>query len=163
MPYGTLINVTVSCADQAGNELPSPMSWRFTTVAWVSGSIKDQDGRPISGANVTITGGNGQTYGDETDGSGAFAFEAPTGWYNITVSALDMKDLEGRVEIKVGSVNDLGELGMRSVHDWTWLAVMGTISAGTAILALLLRRKGNSPPSAPRRPKTELPRPFNKK
>jgi hypothetical protein len=168
--YAQNYTVTVTGTDLAGNQLAGTTSWTFTTIAWVTGVIKDPNGNAISNANVTLRDDLGRTYSDLTDNTGAFAFEAPTGMYNMSVTAPGMKELKKQVEIKAGTANNLGEQGLSSADDWTWLIILAALAAIAAIVGwfFLSRRKVEEvvkpkaeekpKPKAEEKPKVEQPK-----
>jgi hypothetical protein len=140
MAFATVYTANVAGTDLAGNALTGTLSWTFTTIAHVTGVVKDKNGNAISGANVSFGG----DFWDLTDANGNFAIDVPVGTYNLTISASGQKDLvRNDVVVSAGSTNDLGDLGMSPVDDWTWLiiVVVVVIIALLAVYFLYLRKK----------------------
>ncbi|MDD1755338.1 MAG: right-handed parallel beta-helix repeat-containing protein [Methanomassiliicoccales archaeon] len=143
MAFGTVYTATVAGTDLAGNALSGTNSWSFTSIGHVTGVVKDKNGNPISGANVSF-GGDLWTLSDE---NGNVAIDVPLGTYNVTISAPGQKDLV-RNDVVVGSgTTELGDLGMTPVDDWTWLIIVIVVAviAIIAIYFFYMKKKPQEP------------------
>jgi hypothetical protein len=140
LAYGTLYTVSVAATDLAGSPLTGTTSWTFTTIAHVTGIVKDANGNPIANATVNLTG-VGFAKEVKTAADGSFGIDVPTGVYNLTISASGMKEMKKEVVVTTGA-NDLGIQSMSAVDDWTWLIIIViVVIVVVAILLFLMRRR----------------------
>jgi phosphotransferase system glucose/maltose/N-acetylglucosamine-specific IIC component len=84
--------------------------------------------------------------------------DVPLGTYNLTVSASGMKDLKKEVVVGAGA-NDLGEIGMDPVDDWTWLIIVAVVAALAivAVYFLFLKKKPEEPQPKEQKPAEKKP------
>lgn len=52
----------------------------------IFGNVHDTDGKPVSGASVTLVSASGQSYPGTTDANGYFSVECPYGEYTLSVT-----------------------------------------------------------------------------
>ena len=85
------------------------------TVGSVTGTVVDATGAVIPGATVTLTNeATGVTREQETSGTGTFMFDrVRPGAYSLRVSMSGFKTHETTVEVGVGKVSSLGNVGMQ--------------------------------------------------
>jgi hypothetical protein len=133
LAYATSYTVDVSGRDVANNQLTGTVSWGFTTIAHVTGVIKDANGNPIEGARVNMSQGTSSWETAISDEDGSFSLDVPTGTYNLTIRASGQKDLVRNDVVVSTGVNELEDLSMAPVDNWTWLIIVVVI----AVIALL--------------------------
>jgi len=82
-PTGRLAyNVVEFKALRLKEQWMSPGPPDFTTVGTISGTVRDEEGQPISGATVLVASRLGKTFWDVSDSAGAYRIEAvPPGRY----------------------------------------------------------------------------------
>ncbi|WP_141764898.1 carboxypeptidase-like regulatory domain-containing protein, partial [Corynebacterium sp. HMSC034A01] len=69
----------------------------------LSGSVKDQDGKPVSGAKVVVDDGKGNRFETTTDANGDVDVDKlPAGDYTVTVEAEGYNGAETSVTVKPG-------------------------------------------------------------
>jgi hypothetical protein len=160
MAFATVYTANVAGTDLAGNALTGTLSWTFTTIAHVTGVVRDVNGNPIANATINMTQG-ANYWVTNSDANGNFAIDVPVGTYNLTISASGQKDTV-RNDVAIGTgTNDLGDVGMSPVDDWTWVIVAVVIIVAALLVLLYLRSKGKLG-KKPEEPKDET-KPAEKK
>jgi hypothetical protein len=143
LDYATVYTVDVSGRDLANNQVTG--TWTFTTIALVTGQVKDVNGNPIADATVNMTAGTDFWKETKTGPDGNFALEVPVGTYDLTISAPGQKDLV-RNDLVVGvggsGSNVIPDLGMAPEDNWTWIIVAVVIIVAALLILLYLRSKG---------------------
>jgi hypothetical protein len=143
LDYATVYTVDVSGRDLANNQVTG--TWTFTTIALVTGQVKDVNGNPIADATVNMTAGTDFWKETKTGPDGNFALEVPVGTYDLTISAPGQKDLvRNDVVVGVGGSgsNVIPDLGMAPEDNWTWIIVAVVIIVAALLILLYLRSKG---------------------
>jgi hypothetical protein len=161
LAFGTLYTATVAGTDLAGNALTGTASFSFTTIAHVTGIVRDVNGNPIANATVTMANAGG-SFVTHTDDAGAFALDVPVGTYNITISASGQKDVVRNDVAVTGGTLELGDVGMDPVDDWTWLIIAVIIIVAALLILLYLRSQGKLGGKKPEEPMEET-KPAEKK
>ena len=153
LAYATSYTVDVSGRDLANNQLTGTVSWGFTTIAHVTGVIKDVNGNPIEGATVNMSQGTSFWVTALSDANGNVALDVPVGTYNLTISASGQKDLVRNDVVVTTGVNELEDLSMTPVDNWTWLIIVVVIAV-IALLALYFlyfkKKQGAKPEEEPK-------------
>ena len=79
----------------------------------LSGSVKDQDGKPVSGAKVVVDDGKGNRFETTTDDNGNVNVgELPAGDYTVTVEADGYNGAETSVTVKPGESASFPEISL---------------------------------------------------
>ena len=79
----------------------------------LSGSVKDQDGKPVSGAKVVVDDGKGNRFETTTDGNGDVNVDKlPAGDYTVTVEADGYNGAETSVTVKPGESASFPEISL---------------------------------------------------
>ncbi|MCK4443705.1 MAG: carboxypeptidase regulatory-like domain-containing protein, partial [Thermoplasmata archaeon] len=124
----------------------------------ITGTVKDEDGNPISGATVEVYDENDDLVGTETtSGSGKFRVEdLPLGTYTIVITAdgyktvtLENEELDDD-ELNVGTVTASKEAEPLDIGAYWWLILLIIIIVVVIIIvALLAKRKKPEPEAVP--------------
>ncbi len=137
-------SVTVSCKDLAGHRMV--VAWTFTTanVGSISGTITDQDGKPLPGSTVTLKGTAGTTLTTVTGSSGGYAFhDVPVGGYDVLFEGNGYETVTQHLEVTSdtvasGGTTVNGTLSVKGSGD-TIMLIMGGVAVTTvAVLSAVL-------------------------
>lgn len=143
--YGTKYDVTVAGEGPAGNSIT--FSWSFTTtnMGTISGIVRDDNGKPLAGAKVTLDGGQEVV----TDATGHCTFQALAGTHELRITKPGWDPQTVEVDPAAGQICAASDKSMVQSD------VLGLLGIAAAIVALLYcigqrRRKDRGPPTPAR-------------
>ncbi|MDD1772371.1 MAG: carboxypeptidase regulatory-like domain-containing protein [Methanomassiliicoccales archaeon] len=125
LAYNTKYTVTVSGKDLAGNTLGTSWTFNTTQVGTVTGTVVDEQGDALAGANITMNG-----VSVLTDDNGNFTFEdVRADEYELTIALNGYGTLTMDVTLIAAQTVELGDLEMTALKG----AVVGTIVDGDGV------------------------------
>lgn len=119
LEYNSEYTVTVSGKDLAGNSILTIWKFKTSKVGFVNGTVVDEEGAPVEGANVTLYG-----ISQITGVDGTFSFDEMTiGDLTMTVVLSGYETLTVNVMVLAGQTTELGDLELIELKG----TVIGTV------------------------------------
>jgi C1A family cysteine protease len=143
LPFATRYSVTILGKDMAGNSLASPDNMLlFTTIAKLSGTVKDPKGEPIGNATVSIVRDGNVVAQTTSDQMGYFEMMAEIGNYTLRISSEGMVDYQSPLALMTSQTNEVGSLAMTEQTDWVMIiAILGIVAVIACLGAFYVRRR----------------------
>jgi hypothetical protein len=127
LAYATSYGVTLDARDLVGNVVQQKWTFATTDMGTISGTVIDQDGKPVAGVTVALDGGDTEV----TDEQGEFTHQAHAGMHNLTMSKMGWDGRIVTVNLQPGQTLTIGSVEVSPSNP---LATYGIIAAVAAVV-----------------------------